>query len=436
MAKPRFLNRRAPVVLALGALAAGVIASVTERGGDPHADMASTLGTVTAVPLRGRIVLETGPVDLAASTPSHEMSQNEMKNEGFDAVILGADDSELVTLGSGRSDEEGYVDTTFALREGAIAPGCHRVDIRVKGRSAGRAIVHLLSDDFEGIVVRSDIDLTYLDTHFARKRDMVTLLTQRAADRRTLPAMESVYAGLRAGASGDEGRPLVFISGSPRFFKRVLEAKMALDGVQQEGLFLKAFDEIAESEVSALAPERVVSALKEQVGYKLGHLLRGRLDLPRGAGELLLGDDSEADFVVYSIYHRLLSGALAGEAASRELARGGVDPAQAEQLLTLTAKVRTSLDGRSPVKAIYINLTGSPNATRSVRDWAVPGLLREHRGAWPLILDLYQERWVSKESVARVKARLRELHQSDDMLDEAARAGVESGFLQAGSLSM
>jgi hypothetical protein len=436
MPNDRSLPRRAPFVLALGALAAGVIANLGDDGEHPYADMASSLGTVTAVPLRGRLVREEAHLDLEKSTPAREMSQDELKNEPFDAVLLAPDDSDLLTLGSGRSDEEGYVDITFALREGAIPPGRHRVDIRVKGSSAGRAQIRLLPVDFTGLVVRSDVDLTYLDTHFARKRDMAKLLTQPAAERRTLPAMSEVYAGLRAGASGSEERPLVFISGSPRFFKRVLEAKMALDGVQQEGLFLKAFDEIAANEVSTLAPERIVSALKEQVGYKLGHLLRGRLELPKGAGEILLGDDSEADFVVYSIYHRLLSGALEGEAASDELARGGVDRAQAEQLLLLAAKVRASLGDFHPVKAIYINLTGKPNATHKVSDWPVPGLLRAHQGAWPLILDLHEEGWVSKEAIARVKTRLLALGQTADMLDQAAKAGVESGFLDVGCSSL
>jgi hypothetical protein len=265
---------------------------------------------------------------------------------------------------------------------------------------------------------------------------MLKLLTQKAADRKTLPGMEKVYSALRAGASGKEDRPLVFISGSPRFFKRILEAKMTIDGVEQNGVMLKAFEEIAGAQIANLDPDRIVPALKEQVGYKLGHLLRGRLELPTHAAEILMGDDSEADFVVYSIYNGLMSGTLDGEAANKEMLRGGVDSTQANELTTLAAKVRATLGGFHPVKAIYINLTGSPNKKLLLKDWPVPGLLREHQGAWPLILDLYEERFVSEESVAIVKTRLVELGATPSDLTNAANAAVKSGFLDAKSTSL
>lgn len=402
----------------------------------PYADMGHTLGTVTSVPIRGRLVEEEGQPDLREATPTREMSQDELKETDFEAVLLGMDGKEIAKLGVGKSDGEGYIDAAFPLKEGTVNPGRYRVDIRVKGVSAGKTNVLLLANDFKGSVVRSDIDLTYLDTHFIHKRDMLKLLTQKAAERKTLPAMEKVYAALRAGVTGKENRPLVFISGSPRFFKRILEAKMQLDGVEQDGIMLKPFEEIAGNQVANLNPDRIVPALKEQVGYKLGHLLRGRLDLPKKAEEILMGDDSEADFVVYSIYHRLMSGELEGEAANKELLRGGVDPSQAGELIALASKVRATLGGFKPVKAIYINLTGSPNEKLKVKDWPVPGLLREHQGAWPLILDLYEESLVSKDSVSAVKARLIELGTAPKTLEEAAKAAVKAGFLDAKSASL
>ncbi len=411
-------------------------ATVKDDDEKPYADMHHSLGTVTSVPIRGRLVEEEGKPDPRSATPKREMSQDELKDTDFEAVLLKADGSDLLKLGNGKSDGEGYVDATFPLKEGAITPGRHQVDIRIKGVSAGKTTVQLLATDFKGSVVRSDIDLTYLDTHFVGKRDMLELLTQRGADRKTLPAMEKVYGALRAGVSGKEERPLIFVSGSPRFFKRVLESKMEIDGVVQDGIMLKAFEEIAGAQVINFDMDRIVPALKEQVGYKLGHLLRGRLELPLKAEEILLGDDSEADFVVYSIYHRLMSGQLDGEAASKELARGGVDPSQATELITLASKVRATLGGFKPVKAIYINLTGSPNEKLKVSEWPVPGLLRLHQGAWPLILDLYEEGLVSKDSVAAVKARLIELKQTPTALEDAAKAAVKSGYLDPKSVSL
>lgn len=408
------------------------------RGEHPYADMAHVVGTVLSVPVRGRVVVEQGQPDLRASTPAGDFSQKEIPSASIEAVLLKPDGAEIQSLGRGQCDGEGYVSVAFPLKEGAVPQGRYLVDIRVNGAFAGRTTALLLAADHAGPVVRSDIDLTYLDTHFTRKRDLVGLITQSAPERKTLPAMEKVYAALRAGASGKDDRPLVFISGSPRFFKRVLEARMDLDGVQQDGVFLKAMDDIAASKALLLQVDRIVPSLKEQVGYKLGHLLRGRMELPSKAEEILMGDDSEADFVVYSIYHRIMSGELDQDGIKKELARAGVDAGSHAEIAALAAKARASvsLAGASPVKAIYINLTGSPNATLKVSDWPVPGKARLHVGAWPLILDLYEEGLVSRESVAAVKARLQELGQAENDRESAAKAGVASGFLKPESLTL
>lgn len=400
-----------------------------------YADMSRTLGTVTAIPVRGRIIHETaaGLANPYDTTPLQQASQSELKGVEFEAHLFYHNGADIMPLGKGKNDQEGYIDTVFPVKEFAIGPGRYRVEIRFNGVLAGEAHVQLLDNDYQGTVVRSDIDLTYLDTHFIRKRDMMKLLTQKGSERKTLPAMEKVYEALRKGASGKEDRGLVFVSGSPRFFKRILESKMQADGVDHNGIMLKAFEEIAYTQFINLDPERIVSALKEQVGYKLGHLLRGRLDLPVKTSEILLGDDSEADFVVYSIYHRLLSGELSGDTAKQEMLRGGVDAGQITGLLELAAKVRETLKGFSPVKAIYINLTGFPNAKLAVKDWRIPGLLREHQGAWPLILDLHEEGFVSKESVGTVKARLLELGVTQTALNEAVQAAVKSGYLKNNS---
>ncbi len=394
-----------------------------------YADMSPTLGTITTVPVRGRLIHETTKPDPREATPLQQASQQELKEVDFQAFLCDSKGADILQLGSAKNDSEGYIDVAFPVKEGAVKPGRYVVDIRMKNGSVGKTHVQLLSNDDTGFVVRSDIDLTYLDTHFQHKRDMLKLLTQKGADRKTLPAMETVYRALRGGASAREDRPLIFISGSPRFFKRILESKMELDGVEHNGILLKAFEEIAFTQVIGLDPERIVPALKEQVGYKLGHLLRGRMELPRQTSEILLGDDSEADFVVYSIYHRLMSGELDGESGRLEMVRGGVDANQISELLTLATKVRQSLGGFSPVKAIYINLTGTPNEKLKVAEWPVKGILRPHRGAWPLALDLHEEGFISKETVAAVRARLVQLGATPEQLEAATAEAVKSGYL-------
>ena len=175
---------------------------------------------------------------------------------------------------------------------------------------------------------------------------------------------------------------------------------------------------------------KITPALKEQVAYKLVHLMNGRVELPRKAGEILLGDDSEADFIVYSIYHRFLAGDINATDLDKELERAGVEAGAREPVKAAAARMRAEVGTIRAVKAIYINRTGSPNTERSVDDWVVPGLTRYHSGAWPLILDMFEEGLVAKAAVTAVRARLVELGQSDGDLDAAAQAGVKSGFLQ------
>ena len=395
-----------------------------------YADMGRTLGTVTAVPVRGRLVRENGQPDLLASTPKKEMSQRELKRTPVDIVILDKDGRDRLTLGSTQSDSEGYINVTFALKEGSLEAGLHTVEVRVKGRPAGRTTARLLDLGFTGTVVRSDVDLTYLDTRFARKRDMLSLLGQSARERSTLPAMERVYAALRAGVSGSEDRALVFISGSPRFFKRVLEGRMTLDGVAHDGLFLKPFDEMVQARMMALDLGGIVPALKEQVGYKLVHMMNGRLELPPKATELLLGDDSELDFIVYSIYHRFMAGDLDMAGLDKELERAGLDAEQRGPVKATAMMVRAALPPAKVVQAIYINRTGVPNQHHAVRDWVVPGLTHYHTGAWPLILDLYEEGLVAKEAVTAVKKRILDLGQVEKDLNAASADGIKSGFLK------
>lgn len=416
------------------------IAPPPARGDDdgdkrPYADMARTLGTVTSVPVRGRLVMEKGPLNLRASTPKREASQREIPGAEIDVVVLKKEGGDRLTLGRIRSDSEGYISAVFPLKEGTLEPGLHALEMRVRGRAVGRTAARLLDAGYGGVVVRSDIDLTYLDTHFTRKRDMLRLLLQSAPQRTTLPAMERVYAALRAGVSGKEDRPLVFISGSPRFFKRVLEARMDLDGVEQDGILLKPFDEIALSRVAMLDFDGIVPALKEQVGYKLVHMMNGRRELPPKTIEVLLGDDSESDFIVYSIYHRFTAGEIDVDGLDRELARAGLTAGQREPVKALASKLRAELPPARVVQAIYINRTGSPNPDHAVRDWVVPGVTRYHTGAWPLILDLVEEGLCSREAAAAVRRRLLDLGQGEKDLDAAGEDGVRSGFLRRETLS-
>ena len=384
------------------------------------ADMQNTLGTVSSVPVRGRIVWENGDVDNAHAVPYRELLQDEIRKAKVELVLASG-----VSLGSMVADGEGYVQGTLSLIDAGLAPGRYTVDVRHNDNNIGRFSMRLLAHGHTQPVVRSDIDLTYLESDFKSTIGLARLMTANANKRETLPAMEVVYSGL-----ADE-RPISFVSGSPRFFGRVLEGKLAIDGVAQDGVHLKPFKDIVASNILDARPQDVVGDLKEQVGYKLHALFTLRRAVPGTADEILMGDDSEADHIVYSIYARFLSGELSIDQLRTELAAHGVAAhwmSAIEQLLPAVSEVVTT--GR--VTAIYIRRTNAPGHV-SVRDYQLP-VTRYHDGTWPMAIDMFEHGWLTRQELQSVRSRLRAIGQSEARLRQAAEDGVAEGFLLQASI--
>jgi hypothetical protein len=368
----------------------------------PYADMSDTLGTTTAIPIRGRLIKETLPLDLAAAIPFASISQREMKKATVELVVLDAAGLDLVTLGDVDTDREGYIDTVLTTEPGRLAPGRCIIEVRHEKATIGRLQAHLLDENDRGVVIRSDVDMTYLNTDFEGTQAKMELLNRNAREREALPGMAAVYRALRTGAGGDLDRPLVFISGSPQFFKRTLEAKLDLDGIIHDGVTLKPFKAIAWD--AKFEPWKIAGNLGEQVGYKLHALLRGRLEMPPGMSEILMGDDTEADAQIYSLYHRFTSHRISPEAMRARLREMEVEPFWLDRIDLLLDRVLAGLDLESPVKAIYINRTDGAGPHRSGDDWAIPEITVYHAGAEPLIVDLVDKGWAPKSAIAEVKA--------------------------------
>lgn len=405
-------------------------------GGDnvPYADMMNVLGTTSEVTIRGRIVREAKGYNPATTDPLDSASQDEIKGAQVSISLVGAS---TIPLGEAVADSEGYIRATFPMS--GASPGDYTVQVTYDGAAAagvGRA--RLLPDGYSDLLVRSDIDLTYLNTNFTSKVGLLELMEQSASERDALPAMEVVYQALREGpnAAGAADRPLTFVSGSPTFFKRVLESKAALDSVREEGIFLKNYTDIVITNLDSFDFAGVVPDLKEQVGYKLAVFLELRLEVPPSIPEVYLGDDSEADFVVYNLYHRFTSGALSVDDLMAQADAVGVTAEWRAIIADLAPKVAAHLAGApAPVQAIYINRTGKKSANFEVNDWLLPDMSRLHTGAWPLILDLYEEGLVSAAAVTATRDRLKALGQTDEQLAQAVQDGVNDGFLDGATAS-
>lgn len=395
----------------------------------PYADSSPALGTTAALPLRTRIVEEDPPVDITDADPYTQLLQDEIDGATLRLTLRTAT-GQRFELPSAKADEEGYVDTRVPLPAG-IAPGQHVLEVRVDRVLAGEIPARVLAADHAGLAVRSDVDLTYLLTDFQSGAGLVALLEADARERSALPGMPAVYKALRAGADGRADRPLSFLSGSPRFFKRTLEGRMLLDGLRHDGIILKPFKDIVASNLLDFDPEQIKPDLEEQIGYKLSALLALRLDLPPATPEILMGDDSEADHAIYALYHRFTSGELTPDGLDAEMQRLAVAARWRDQIQALAPRVRTHIAGHAaPVKLIYVNRTDKPGEHHAVADWTVPGLTRHHRGAWPLILDLVEEGHVSAAAVADVRAALDAAGITAAARRSAAAEAVAAGFVE------
>ena len=142
-----------------------------------------------------------------------------------------------------------------------------------------------------------------------------------------------------------------------------------------------------------------------------------------------MGDDSEADHVVYQLYHQFTSGALDTESLLEELDALGVTSFFRTRVEALAPAVEAQIGSSRPVVAIYINETGVSESPFAVEDHSVEGLTRYHAGAWPLSLDLFEEGFITADSVEAVKEVLGELGQGEEDLDAAAASAVDREFL-------
>ncbi|MCG8420068.1 MAG: hypothetical protein MJE77_19235 [Proteobacteria bacterium] len=145
-------------------------------------------------------------------------------------------------------------------------------------------------------VFRWDLDKTYLRSEFESWRDLVKSALENASDKQSYPGASALLRALKQ----TEGHRICIVSGSPTQMRRVLSAKLALDGIDYDEFVLK-------NNLKNLVRGRF-RALRSQVPYKLPTLLESRVALHATPPETLCGDDAEADAIVYCLYADILAG--------------------------------------------------------------------------------------------------------------------------------
>lgn len=190
------------------------------------------------------------------------------------------------------------------------------------------------------VVYRWDLDKTYLRTEFDSIRDLLRTAVEPATRKRTVPGASVLLRELRA----TDPAAVFILSGSPEQMRRVLEAKLRLDGIRWDSFTLKpSLDNLMKGRF------RVI---KDQVSYKLEALLSARVHGERDHGEILFGDDAEADAFIYSLYADMVARRVNEPVVHRVLQAAEVYPDDIARIITQWQ----ALPQADPVRRIFIML--------------------------------------------------------------------------------
>lgn len=208
------------------------------------------------------------------------------------------------------------------------------------------------------MVYRWDLDKTYLRTEFDTVRDLLRTAFESASQKRTVPGAAALLREIRS----TDPLGIYIVSGSPEQLRRVLEAKLRLDGVRWDGFVLKP-------QLSNILRGKF-RFIKDQVGYKLSVLLESRGGLPPDIDELMFGDDAEADAFIYSIYSDLCAGKVELNVLERVLVDAGVYEDDLPRILEL-AEVAPRHDAGRRI-FIHLDRVSSPEAFSAFGRQVVP----------------------------------------------------------------
>ena len=178
------------------------------------------------------------------------------------------------------------------------------------------------------LVLRWDLDKTYLVSQFESLRYLIRVPFQKAKDKIALPGVAALIIGVRRCVERDR-RPLAvyFLSASPPQIGAAIREKLDLDGIQYDGITFK-------DQVRHLMYARF-DAVLEQIGYKLEQLLTSARGSVEGSIELLFGDDWESDPFVYSLYADVVEGRVNEATVSDLLRRAGVSRHYRDRIVEL-----------------------------------------------------------------------------------------------------
>lgn len=236
-----------------------------------------------------------------------------------------------------------------------------------------------------------DLDKTYLDTTFESLGGLWRTVREKAFQKRNVPGTATLVRALRddwqARHAGRKDFPIYFITASPPQLADKIHDKLAYDGIYPFGLFCK-------DNLKNVKPGRW-RRLTQQVGYKLQALLQLRLHLGENVRQILWGDDSEADAVIYSLYSDLCARRLQENEARQILRHFKVIGQQVDTILRLLEDIPK----QDPVEKIYINLAADTDAEYYLK---FGRRILPTYNTFQLSLDLFQDQRLGPSQVVKV----------------------------------
>ncbi|NQZ02590.1 MAG: hypothetical protein HRT45_18165 [Bdellovibrionales bacterium] len=263
-----------------------------------------------------------------------------------------------------------------------------------------------------------DLDKTYLDTRFETLKGLYHTILEKAFQKRNVPGTGALVRALRnSWQESHLGRvdfPIYFITASPPQMEKKIHEKLNLDGIYPYGIFFK-------DNLKNLAPKRFWR-LTHQIGFKLQALLQLRLHLGENVRQVLWGDDSESDAVIYNLYSDICA-RRHSERETRDILKSfRVVGNQMETIL----RIQNELPENDPVEKIYINLASDtdPEYYTKFGRRTLPSY-----NTFQTALDLFQDGRLTKEQVGRVAHDMREnfSYTRDELeksLDDLARRAI------------
>jgi hypothetical protein len=236
-----------------------------------------------------------------------------------------------------------------------------------------------------------DLDKTYLDTSWGSLKELWRTALEKAGQKRNVPGTASLVRALKGSWNEERGAarpfPIYFITASPPQMEVKIREKLDIDEILPLGAFFK-------DNLKNVRPGRLWR-LTQQVGFKLQSLLQLRTRLKDDVRQVLWGDDSESDAVIYSLY----SDVCARRWSEKELLsilRGlHVVGEQTDTILDLQDRIPVG----DPVEKIYINL-----ATDTDSDYYLKFGRRTvpTSNSFQAALDLLQDGRLTHDQVVRV----------------------------------